>query len=360
MDAKGDALLIDGQRIAFHRERDPTKIPWGRAAEGGADVYVLECSGVFADGAAAAGHLGGGAKKVIISAPAKDAQTPVLVMGVNHASYDAKARGDAAALCDCGRCSACMRVTCAARGAQSHHVVSNASCTTNCVAPLAKARSAAAHCIPSASAGQRLPAPSLQVVDDAFGIEQALMSTVHAVTASQKVVDAPTGGKHDWRAGRSALNNIIPASTGAATAVTKALPHLRGKIDGCAFRVPVTDVSLVDLSVRTARPASLEQVTAAMREAAAGPMRGILAVADAPCVSSDFVGDSASCVFDARASMALGDRMFKLVAWCVWLCAESLCFTAMLTRCMLHARQVRQRVGVRAALRGAGGAHGEL
>ena len=170
------------------------------------------------------------------------------------------------------------------------HVVSNASCTTNCLAPLAK------------------------VVDDAFGIEEGLMSTIHAVTASQKVVDAP-GGKKDWRSGRSALDNIIPASTGAATAVTKALPHLAGKLNGMAFRVPVTDVSVVDLTVRTAKPASMEAMVCALREASAGAMKGVLAVTDAQVVSSDFRGEPASCVFDVRASMALNDRFFKLVAW---------------------------------------------
>jgi glyceraldehyde 3-phosphate dehydrogenase len=170
------------------------------------------------------------------------------------------------------------------------HVVSNASCTTNCLAPLAK------------------------VVDDAFGIEEGLMSTIHAVTASQKVVDAP-GGKKDWRTGRSALDNIIPASTGAATAVTKVLPHLAGKLNGMAFRVPVSDVSVVDLTVRTAQPASMDALLAALRDASQGAMAGVLEVTDAAVVSSDFRGEPASCVVDARACMALNDRFFKLVAW---------------------------------------------
>ena len=264
-DTKGDvnkgggALVVDGQRIAFHAERDPSKIPW--AAGGASRVIVVESSGVFVEGRAAAAHLNGGAAKVIISAPAKDHETPVLVMGVNHESYDAK----------------------------SMHVVSNASCTTNCLAPLAKA------------------------VHEAFGIEEGLMTTVHAATASQKVVDAP-GGKKDWRAGRSALDNIIPASTGAATAVTRVLPMLQGRLNGMALRVPVSDVSVVDLTVRLAKDTTMEQMVAALRDAASRS-HGVLTVTDQPVVSSDFIGESASCVFDVQASMALNDRFFKLLAW---------------------------------------------
>ena len=168
-------------------------------------------------------------------------------------------------------------------------VVSNASCTTNCLAPLAKA------------------------VHEAFGIEEGLMTTVHAATASQKVVDAP-GGKKDWRSGRSALDNIIPASTGAATAVTRVLPELQGKLNGMALRVPVSDVSVVDLTVRLKKPASMEQMVAALRDAAARS-HGVLAVTDQPVVSTDFRGERASCVFDVHASMALNDRFFKLLAW---------------------------------------------
>ena len=261
MSSKGDALVVEGKRIALFAERDPSKIPWAAAAGGGeGDIYVLECSGVFVHGAAAAAHLSAGARKVIISAPA---DTHTLLMGVNHRSYDP----------------------------QVHHVVSNASCTTNCLAPVAK------------------------VVADAFGIEEALMTTVHAVTASQKPVDAPAG-KKDARAGRSALCNIIPATTGAAIAVTKVLPELAGKMTGMAFRVPVADVSVVDLTVRTSRPASMDDVARALREAAAGPMRGILAVTDEHVVSSDFIGERHSAVVDLRASMALNDRFFKLIAWC--------------------------------------------
>ena len=168
--------------------------------------------------------------------------------------------------------------------------MSNASCTTNCLAPLAKA------------------------VHDAFGLEEGLMTTVHALTASQKVVDAP-GGKKDWRAGRCALGNIIPATTGAATAVTKALPALKGKLNGCAFRVPVADVSVVDLTCRTAKAASPEQLAAALRAAADGPMRGVLRVTEELAVSSDFVGERASCVVDLRACMSLNPHFHKLVAW---------------------------------------------
>ncbi len=209
--------------------------------------------------------------------------------------------------------------------AQSMHVVSNASCTTNCLAPICKARAEAMRSVIAPRLLRRAPADVhpqawlspgalLQVIDDAFGIEEGLMTTVHAVTASQKVVDAP-GGKKDWRAGRSALANIIPASTGAATAVTKVLPSLRGKMNGMAFRVPVTDVSVVDLTVRTAKPASLEAVAAAMRDAAQGTMRGILGVTDQAAVSSDFTGEACSAVYDVHASMQLNDRFFKLVAW---------------------------------------------
>lgn len=169
------------------------------------------------------------------------------------------------------------------------HVVSNASCTTNCLAPLAKA------------------------VDEAFGIEEGLMTTVHAVTASQSVVDAP-GGKKDWRSGRSAMENIIPASTGAATAVTRVLPQLKGRLNGMALRVPVSDVSIVDLVVRTAKPATMEQMVAALRDAAERS-HGVLAVTDEQVVSSDFRGEPASCVVDVRASMALNDHFFKLLAW---------------------------------------------
>ena len=206
-------------------------------------------------------------------------------------------------------------------------MVSNASCTTNCLAPLAKAR--VAHnlsarprlivafpcCLRNLTRLLNLPCTARQVVDDAFGIEEALMTTIHAATASQKVVDSPAGGKHDWRAGRSALANIIPASTGAATAVARVLPQLAGKLDGCAFRVPLADVSVVDLTVRTARPAALPALLDACRAAERGAMRGVLRVADGPFVSSDFVGEKASCVVDARACMALGERFFKLVAW---------------------------------------------
>ncbi len=252
--------MVDGQRIAFHAERDPSKIPWAAAGGGASRVIVVESSGVFVEGRAAAAHLNGGASKVIISAPAKDDETPVLVMGVNHESYDAK----------------------------SMHVVSNASCTTNCLAPLAKA------------------------VHEAFGIEEGLMTTVHAATASQKVVDAP--GKKDWRAGRSALDNIIPASTGAATAVTRVLPMLQGRLNGMALRVPVSDVSVVDLTVRLSKAATMEEMVAALRDAAARS-HGVLAVTDQPVVSSDFIGESASCIFDVHASMALNDRFFKLLAW---------------------------------------------
>lgn len=254
---KDGALLIDDATIVFTSERDPTRIPWATSGT----ACIIESSGAFTTGAAAAMHLTAGAQKVIISAPAKDLETAVIVLGVNEESYD--------------------------RG--SMHVLSNASCTTNCLAPLAK------------------------VVNDAFGIEEGMMTTVHAVTASQSAVDGPA--KKDWRSGRSILNNIIPASTGAAYAVTRALPELQGKLNGMAFRVPVADVSVVDLVVRTRDKAPMAAVVDSLRKAEAGRMRGILKVTDQMVVSSDFVGEKASAVFDVNASMALNDHMLKLVAW---------------------------------------------
>jgi len=250
-------LTIDGRDIRCFCERDPGAIPW---KDLGVD-YVVESTGLFRDSEKAGKHLAAGAKRVIISAPAKGDDIPTFVMGVNHETYDPAA----------------------------HTIVSNASCTTNCLAPLAK------------------------VVHDNFGIEEGLMTTVHAVTATQPTVDGPT--KKDYRGGRGAYQNIIPASTGAAVAVTKAIPELRGKLTGMAFRVPVPDVSVVDLTVRTSRETSLAAIGEAVRAAAEGPMKGILGYTDEEVVSSDFVTCELSSVYDAGASIELSSRFFKLIAW---------------------------------------------
>ena len=234
--------------------RDPTAIAWG---DSGAD-YICESTGVFTETAKASAHFKGGAKKVVISAPSKDA--PMFVMGVNHASY----RPDL-------------------------DVVSNASCTTNCLAPLAKA------------------------VHDAFGIREGLMTTVHATTATQKTVDGPS--RKDWRGGRGAAFNIIPSSTGAAKAVGKVLPALNGKLTGMAFRVPTADVSVVDLTVNLDKPAQYEEIIAELRRAAEAELAGVLAVTDEDVVSSDFIGDSHSSIVDAKAGIQLSDTFVKLVSW---------------------------------------------
>ena len=250
-------ISIDGKEIRCFCERDPGAIPW---KDLGVD-YVVESTGLFRDSEKAGKHLAAGAKRVIISAPAKGDDIPTFVMGVNHETYDPA----------------------------SHTIVSNASCTTNCLAPLAK------------------------VVHDHFGIEEGLMTTVHAVTATQPTVDGPT--KKDFRGGRGAYQNIIPASTGAAVAVTKAIPELKGKLTGMAFRVPVPDVSVVDLTVRTAKETSLAAIGEAVKAAADGPMKGILGYTDEDVVSSDFVTCELSSVYDAGASIELSSRFFKLIAW---------------------------------------------
>jgi glyceraldehyde 3-phosphate dehydrogenase len=224
----------------------------------GAD-YVCESTGVFTEVAKASAHIKGGAKKVIISAPSKDA--PMFVMGVNHEKYDAK----------------------------SQDVVSNASCTTNCLAPLAK------------------------VVDDNFGIKEGLMTTVHATTATQKTVDGPS--KKDWRGGRGAAQNIIPSSTGAAKAVGVVLPHLNGKLTGMAFRVPTLDVSVVDLTVNLDKPAKYADIMAALKAASEGPMKGILGYTEEDVVSADFIGDKHSSIVDAKAGIQLSDTFVKLISW---------------------------------------------
>jgi len=248
------ALVVNGRPIRLSSERDPADLRWD---EVGAET-VLEATGFFLTDATARKHIDAGARKVVLSAPSKD-DTPMFVMGVNHSSY------------------------------AGQDIVSNASCTTNCLAPLAK------------------------VVHDNFGIASGLMTTVHATTATQKTVDGPS--IKDWRGGRGAAQNIIPSSTGAAKAVGKVIPALNGKLTGMAFRVPTADVSVVDLTVNLERPASYEQVKAAMRAAAAGPLAGILAYTEDEVVSTDFLGESCTSIFDAGAGIALTDTFMKLVAW---------------------------------------------
>jgi len=252
---EGGLLVVNGQRIAVFQERDPSAIPWGKV---GAD-YVVESTGVFTTIEKASAHLKGGAKKVIISAPSADA--PMFVMGVNQDAYDPKMT-----------------------------VVSNASCTTNCLAPLAK------------------------VINDTFGIEEGLMTTVHAVTATQKTVDGPSGKL--WRDGRGAHQNIIPASTGAAKAVGKVIPELNGKLTGMAFRVPVADVSVVDLTCKLKKEATYDEIKAAMKAASeSDKWKGILGYTDEEVVSSDFIGDTHSSIFDAQAGIALSKTFVKLISW---------------------------------------------
>ena len=249
-----NTLSIDGKDIKVYNEMDPHNVPWG---EMGVD-YVLECSGAFTVTEKAKAHLESGAKKVVISAPSKDA--PMFVMGVNHETYD-----------------------------PSMNIVSNASCTTNCLAPLAK------------------------VINDKFGIKEGLMTTVHSTTATQKTVDGAS--KKDWRGGRAAAANIIPSSTGAAKAVGKVIPELNGKLTGMSFRVPTVDVSVVDLTVNLAKPATYEEICDAVKKACENEMKGIMEYTDEPVVSSDFIHDSHTSIFDAAAGIALTDTFVKLVAW---------------------------------------------
>ncbi|KAL2659174.1 hypothetical protein AAZV13_03G070700 [Glycine max] len=247
-------LEINGKHVKVVSKRDPAEIPW---SDFGAD-YVIESSGVFTTVEKASSHLKAGAKKVVISAPSADA--PMFVVGVNEKTYNPKM-----------------------------DIVSNASCTTNCLAPLAK------------------------VVNEEFGIVEGLMTTVHATTATQKTVDGPS--MKDWRGGRGAAQNIIPSSTGAAKAVGKVLPELNGKLTGMAFRVPTPNVSVVDLTCRLKKNASYEDVKAAIKYASEGPLKGILGYTDEDVVSNDFVGDSRSSIFDAKAGIALSASFVKLVSW---------------------------------------------
>ena len=251
--SKDGKLIVNGKSINVYAAMKPEEIPW---KECGAEI-ILESTGVFTEIAKAEAHLKAGAKKVVISAPSKDA--PMFVMGVNHDKYAGQT------------------------------IVSNASCTTNCLAPIAK------------------------VLHDNFGIIEGLMTTVHATTATQKTVDGPS--KKDWRGGRGAAFNIIPSSTGAAKAVGKVIPELNGKLTGMAFRVPTADVSVVDLTCRLAKPTKYEEIVEAMKKAAAGPMKGILSVTEDDVVSSDFIGESCTSVFDVKAGIALNDTFVKVVAW---------------------------------------------
>ena len=247
-------LVVNGNRVRISAERDPNNLNWG---EIGVD-YALESTGFFLTDETARAHITAGAKRVVMSAPSKD-DTPIFVMGVNNHTYAGQA------------------------------IVSNASCTTNCLAPIAK------------------------VVNDNFGIVSGLMTTVHATTATQKTVDSPS--VKDWRGGRGAGQNIIPSSTGAAKAVGRVIPELNGKLTGMAFRVPSPNVSVVDLTVNLAKPASYEAIKAAMKAASEGPMAGILGYTEDDVVSTDFLGESCTSVFDAGAGIALTDTFVKLVSW---------------------------------------------
>eukprot|EP00405_Crypthecodinium_cohnii_P004103 CAMPEP_0194764862 /NCGR_PEP_ID=MMETSP0323_2-20130528/23892_1 /TAXON_ID=2866 ORGANISM="Crypthecodinium cohnii, Strain Seligo" /NCGR_SAMPLE_ID=MMETSP0323_2 /ASSEMBLY_ACC=CAM_ASM_000346 /LENGTH=342 /DNA_ID=CAMNT_0039692977 /DNA_START=62 /DNA_END=1090 /DNA_ORIENTATION=+ len=250
-------LVVNDVEIQIFHEKDPASIPWGTS---GAE-YVCESTGVFTQKEKAELHLKGGAKKVIISAPPKDA-VPIYVMGVNHKDYKS-----------------------------SDTVVSNASCTTNCLAPLTK------------------------VIQEKFGLLEGLMTTVHAMTATQLTVDGPSRGGKDWRGGRCASQNIIPSSTGAAKAVGKVLPSVNGKLTGMAFRVPTPDVSVVDLTCRLEKPAKYEEIVAAVKEYAAGDMKGVLDWTDEEVVSTDFTTCKASSIFDVGAGISLTDTFVKLVSW---------------------------------------------
>lgn len=252
--SKEGILVVNGKEIKVYNEMDPKNIPWGELGV----EYVLECSGVFTTLEKAQAHIDAGAKKVIISAPSKDA--PMFVMGVNNDKYD-----------------------------PSMNIVSNASCTTNCLAPLAK------------------------VINDNFGIKDGLMTTVHATTATQKTVDGAS--KKDWRGGRAAAANIIPSSTGAAKAVGKVIPELNGKLTGMAFRVPTVDVSVVDLTCNLEKPATMEEICSAVKKASENEFKGIIEYVEDPVVSSDFINDEHTSIFDATAGISLTDTFVKLVAW---------------------------------------------
>lgn len=254
LSSKDGKLVVNGHEVNVYGFKDPADIPWGKDGV----EYVIEATGVFKTVDDCQAHLNAGARKVIITAPSKDA--PMFVMGVNNKTYSSDMT-----------------------------VISNASCTTNCLAPLAK------------------------VINDNFGIKEGLMTTVHAVTATQKTVDGPS--KKDWRGGRASMCNIIPSSTGAAKAVGKVIPSLAGKLTGMAFRVPTLDVSVVDLTVNLEKPASYDEICAAVKAASEGELKGLLGYTEDAVVSSDFLGDSHGSIFDAKAGIALTDTFIKLVAW---------------------------------------------
>lgn len=254
IEVKDDGLVVNGKHVKFYTERDPANIPWSDTNA----YYVVESTGVFTTTEKASAHLKGGAKKVVISAPSADA--PMFVMGVNNETYKSDIP-----------------------------VISNASCTTNCLAPLAK------------------------VINDKFGMKEGLMTTIHSYTATQKTVDGPSG--KDWRGGRTAAQNIIPSSTGAAKAVGKVIPSLNGKLTGMSMRVPTANVSVVDLTCVLEKEASYEEIKAAIKEAAEGPLKGILAYSEDELVSSDLNGNNNSSIFDAKAGIALSSTFVKLVSW---------------------------------------------
>ncbi len=256
VEVKEGNLVVNGQTIRVSAEKDPSNLKWDAV---GAEV-VLECTGLFLTKETAEKHLLAGAKKVVLSAPAKGDDIPTFVMGVNHTALKPE-----------------------------HTIVSNASCTTNCLAPMAK------------------------ILNDNFGIEEGLMSTIHAVTATQKTVDGPS--QKDWRGGRGAYQNIIPSSTGAAKAVGLVLPELKGKLTGMSFRVPVPDVSVVDLTVRLKNPATYEEIKRVFKEASEGSMKGIVGYTEDEVVSEDFRTDDRTCIFDAKAGIALSDTFVKVVGW---------------------------------------------
>lgn len=251
---KGNAIVINGKEVQVFNEKDPAAIPWGKVGV----TYVVDSTGVFKEIPKAEAHIQGGAKKVVVSAPSKDA--PMFVVGVNEDEYKPE-----------------------------YTVVSNASCTTNGLAPLVK------------------------VINDNFGLEEGLMTTVHSMTATQKTVDGPS--HKDWRGGRTASGNIIPSSTGAAKAVTKVIPSLVGKLTGMAFRVPTVDVSVVDLTCRLKKGASYDEIKAAVKKASEGELKGILGYTEDEVVSSDFIGDTHSSIFDANAGILLNENFVKLVTW---------------------------------------------
>ncbi len=251
---EGGQLIVNGKKIRVTAESDPANLKWN---EVGAE-YVVESTGLFTTVDKAKAHLAAGARKVVISAPSADA--PMFVMGVNHSSYSS-----------------------------DMDIVSNASCTTNCLAPITK------------------------VINDRWGVEEGLMTTVHAVTATQKTVDGPS--KKDWRGGRGAYQNIIPSSTGAAKAVGKVIPELAGKLTGMSFRVPTSNVSVVDLTVRLKKPAKYDDICKAMKEESEGAMKGILGYTDEDVVSNDFLHDARTSIFDAKAGIQLSDTFVKVVSW---------------------------------------------